>query len=748
MRNPLITLLVLLSACQNREPAPAAAPASTPPLAAALPAPATEAPGTLPPMSADPQAANTACADCHPDEAASYASTGMGRSLAPVAGAPVIEDFTRAEVAHPTSGFSYRAVRDADGRMWQEERIIPRAAPNGLPGLERGPNEDVHADWVRRIEAKYVIGSGNHTRSYLGWVDGALVQLPLTWYSTRKIWDLSPGYDQVEQPRFGRVVEPACLFCHNGLTPQLPDTVAGYREPLAHGIGCDRCHGDGAQHVAARQAGQGPAAGQPDPSIFNPGRETADRQLQVCQQCHLQADASVVHAQQQWDRYDPRLPLNRYLSVFRLAGQAGSAFTIASHGRRLALSRCAKESAGKLACTSCHNPHTTATEATHRAACLSCHGEAAAGSTPIAKSHCPDPAAAMADASCHTCHMASGGTSDVPHVKFTDHLIRRRPGDDGRPEDDVKSATLVDLVSGSAPLDTLDGRLRVGMAHTFLWERSNKPEHLPEAVATLQAVLKDAPRGMAGLAAGYAALGRGLARQGKFAPALEALLKARDLNVDDPSFPDDLSACYTALNKLDEARAVLQAALTRHATPARWLRLGMLHLRGGHVPAARAALETAASLTTADPAPDTEVAAIALREGDKAAARTHLEAALALDFTHVPALLRMGLLELQSGRFAEALRPLDLLLARDPAAGPGWLMRAQARENLGQVDEALNDYARVMQLAPDRPEAFVAAASLALKHGRKEYATAVLTGAVVRFPKEPKILELLQSLEP
>ncbi|MEZ4470414.1 MAG: tetratricopeptide repeat protein [bacterium] len=709
-----------LVACKDAPPpaAPAAAPPTTPPV---------EAPATLPPMSADPTAANAACADCHPDEVASFAATGMGRSLAPGKDAEVIEDYEKAEVTHAASGFVYRATRDADGRLWQEERVVGDAG------------------WVRRIEAKYIIGSGNHTRSYLGEVDGQLVQLPLTWYSRRQIWDLSPGYDQAGQPRFGRLVEAPCLFCHNGLTPELGGIPARFRDPLAHGIGCDRCHGDGAAHVAERAAGKGPAAGTPDPSIFNPGRESPERQLQTCQQCHLQADASVIHAGQRWDRYDPRLPLARYLSVFRRAGDEGTAFTIDSHGRRLALSDCAQRREGRLACTSCHNPHTTATDETHRNACLSCHGEGAAGG---AKLHCSDAAAASPEMPCHRCHMAAGDAADVPHVKFTDHFIRKKPGADGRPPEDRKTTSLVDLVSGAAPLDGLDARLRVGLAHTFLWERQHHPEHLAEAVSTLEAVLREAPDALAGRATGWAALGRAYQQQGRPAEAVQAFERARALDIDDPRFPEDYSAALAAAGKIEDARAALQAALARFPTADRWMRLGMLHLREGHLPAARAAFESAAGLTTANPAPPTELAALLVREGDQVGARKALGEALQRDITHGPALLRLGLLDLQTERPAEAAAHLDRLLAREPQAVPGWLLRAQARGKLGRIDDALADYAKLRELAPGRPEGYVEAARLALAHGRKADATALLTAAAGRFPRDPNVAALLQTLQP
>ena len=140
---------------------------------------------------------------------------------------------------------------DDDGRLWQEE-ILPGTA------------------YKRRVEAEYVIGSGNHTRSYLGTIDGRVVELPMTWYSVRKIWDMSPGYEREDHHRFERPVKGICLFCHNDLTRESATTEAVFEEPLAEGISCVRCHGDARAHVHARMKGETPATGQADPHIFNP----------------------------------------------------------------------------------------------------------------------------------------------------------------------------------------------------------------------------------------------------------------------------------------------------------------------------------------------------------------------------------------------------------------------------------------------------------------------------------------------
>src|SRR6202008_1333846 len=60
-------------------------------------------------------------------------------------------------------------------------------------------------------EARYVIGSGQQAMAFLverG--DGYLFESPITWYSKKQKWDLSPGYAR-DNPHFERPAKPACL---------------------------------------------------------------------------------------------------------------------------------------------------------------------------------------------------------------------------------------------------------------------------------------------------------------------------------------------------------------------------------------------------------------------------------------------------------------------------------------------------------------------------------------------------------
>ena len=95
-------------------------------------------------------------------------------------------------------------------------------------------------------------GSGTVARSYFTEENGRLFQLPLTWYRDHG-WDFSPGYE-INNARFDRLMPDRCIACHANY-PATKPFLEGKPVELRPGIGCERCHGPGALHVAERRAG-------------------------------------------------------------------------------------------------------------------------------------------------------------------------------------------------------------------------------------------------------------------------------------------------------------------------------------------------------------------------------------------------------------------------------------------------------------------------------------------------------------
>ena len=68
---------------------------------------------------------------------------------------------------------------------------------------------------------------------------------------------MAPGYDRPDHEGITRRVRRECLFCHNA-APTSDSVAARWDERVApqtwpvelpHGIGCQRCHGPGSDHV-------------------------------------------------------------------------------------------------------------------------------------------------------------------------------------------------------------------------------------------------------------------------------------------------------------------------------------------------------------------------------------------------------------------------------------------------------------------------------------------------------------------
>ena len=353
------------------------------------------------------------CVACHAAIAATYRLTGMARSFYQPRPENTVEDYTRNNrYYHPASDTCFRMLR-RDGKFYQRRWQI------GADGRETNVDE---------LQIDYVMGSGNHVRTYLHrTARGTLIELPLAWYPERGgTWAMNPGYEGGHLEA-RRKIAYECMFCHNAY-PQIPGRAAKepvYRGPLPEGIDCQRCHGPGAEHVRAARAGATNVRG----PIVNPARLSPDRQMEVCMQCHLQTTAAALPSElRRFGRtpfsYRPGEPLAgvQALTSTRPAGRAPDRFEIVSSAYRLRQSQCFLKSGGKLVCETCHNPHDIPRGAAavqhYDGVCRQCHGPALDGLAAAGKH--------TRAADCASCHMPKRRTDDVVHAVMTDHLIQRR----------------------------------------------------------------------------------------------------------------------------------------------------------------------------------------------------------------------------------------------------------------------------------------------------------------------------------
>ena len=363
------------------------------------------------------------CASCHAAAARNYQNTGMGRSFYRPSPANTLENYKGTdEFYHPLSNTHY-SMTFRNGAYYQRR---------WTPGFGGGQAN------VEELKIDYVIGSGNHSRSYLHRTErGTLIELPLSWYSEKGgNWGMSPGFDSLHPPT-RRPVSYECMFCHNAY-PRIP---SGHDAPgsepifnaeLPEGIDCQRCHGPGALHVAAAQT----ASADPKKireSIVNPSKLSPQLRMDLCMQCHLEpASTAIPSLIRRFNRgpfsFRAGEPLSGFLLAFDHApgSQRDDKFEIVgSSAYRLRQSRCFLESREPaLTCDTCHNPHRAPAPDEAQPYAKVCRGCHAGVIDPMVSS-----GKHPAGANCAGCHMPKRRTEDVVHVVMTDHLIQRRPSE-------------------------------------------------------------------------------------------------------------------------------------------------------------------------------------------------------------------------------------------------------------------------------------------------------------------------------
>lgn len=366
---------------------------------------------TTPESSIDPNH----CKACHAEEVNGFARSKMSRSMRVGGSEPP------GKVELPGTTITVRSGKDGS---WQT-----------IEGS--GGRNTYHVD--------YVIGSGSHASGYIIDIANHLFQSPVAYYPARAAYGVAPGYEKNPDPDFTRPITEGCVFCHSGSFNAVAGTINEYRsKPFPQlGIGCDRCHGSPAAHLADPKMG----------NIINPAKLEQAARDSVCEQCHLIGVARILNPGKQFSDFKAGSVLENTFTIYhdQPSGSATSALKVISHSEQLALSKCAIVSAGKLWCGTCHDPHDepTTPASFYRERCLLCHEK-----TTFAISH-PDKAS-----NCISCHMPKREVQDGGHGVFTDHRIQRQPDSPAADSNLVKSP---EITPWRTPPPQLAGR-NLGLA--------------------------------------------------------------------------------------------------------------------------------------------------------------------------------------------------------------------------------------------------------------------------------------------
>ncbi len=640
------------------------------------------------PLQASGSVHSKVCASCHSAQAKTYQATGMGRSFSSATLEQMPSKLDKPAAFYHKPSDRYYQITHREGRFFMRRHQL---TPDG-----REEN-------VVEAEIHYVVGSGNHSRTYLSRTsDNHLLQLPVSWYSENGgTLAMSPGYDTPNHQDFRRKVAFNCMSCHNGY-PQLaagkdlPGNEPIYPTNMPQGIDCQRCHGNGLAHLEALKKGL-PVA-EVKRAIVNPARLSSERQMEVCMQCHLETTSfELPGAIQRYDRgvfsYQPGEALADHQLHFDHAPGTGhdGKFEIASAAYRLRQAACFLKSSGKLSCTTCHNPHNIplgeAAQTHYTEVCRSCHATALATSK-----HKPQ-------ANCISCHMPKRRTDDVIHVAVTDHKIQRKlPGDllaakTERHESEAQAYRgEVKLYYPPTLTSTADNDLYVALAQVA--QKSN----LAKGVTLLEAAL-------------------------------------RTHRPQTSHFQVDLAAAYSQQGDLQKAIAKYQEVLQREPQSLKAQRgLGSALLRTGDATQAATILEQVRTQDPRDTATLHELGRAYYQSGKRAEATTLLQSALAVDPALPEVYDSLANMLAESGNSSEAAKAYREAIRHQPDF-------ALAHSNL----------ANLLLLQGDLTEAdrlFKKSVTLDSENPRTRLAYAIALARTSRFPESEEQIKQAIRIQP
>ncbi len=537
------------------------------------------------------------CASCHTSKHTSYLLTAHSRALSDVV---ATNEPPNAAFVHGAR--SYRVYRQDD--QLRHEEILRTAEGKEIARVD--------------LPVRYLVGSGQAARTYLVEVDGFLHESPLTWYASKKEWDLSPGpgYEGPRYASFERRINVGCLSCHAGRVDA--GGTVHHTTLLEKAIGCENCHGPGSVHVDFRKNGN--TAGGDDFTIVNPAKLSRPLLEDICANCHLNGPAKVLLRGRGLTDYRPGRPLTDYRTDYGFA-TGNEQMTVVGHVEQLRQSKCYQGSKD-LTCTTCHDPHAAAKPndavAFYRQKCLDCHAAQSCRLDEAARRK-KEPAD-----NCAACHMKREDT-DIPHVAFTHHRIGNH-----QPQLAVPTEFKLVPTCDVSHLGEADQFRNLGLAYL---DAARKPEYAGQRnhfAAKSRDYLEEVRK--AGLREGVTAAALAdLYRQSK--PDLartyaREALDAVDVAVDErANLLIDVATGEMQEHKYDAAIARLKEATHLRRFSEDWGLLGLCYAAQDQPREALAALQQALAIRPDNASVHAGLADVYQKLGDEAHAREHRDKA-------------------------------------------------------------------------------------------------------------------------
>ena len=323
------------------------------------------------------------CAICHSDVCEAFETAPHRLTLTRAASPDVLEHFAGKSFSFENDGPLVR-YENRNEELWLVSTTFP---------------DSLRVDWI--------FGSGQHAQtpvSVLKNPDGRTesFQHRVSWYPTNTLGvtpgleaspDMHEGLLQLVQPE-DHVITMDCFECH---VTHLPHNDGLINEAhIIAGVGCDRCHPGGHNHMASVEDG---AISMERWSELSP-LESVNR----CGECHRRADQLTE------SELNPDRPvLTRFASV---------GLTMSACFQQQSAVKVDQPDLNRLDCVTCHDPHRPAVKdsAFYVRKCNNCHG----GDDGMAAECASQPMSS----NCLPCYLPKQRMTD--DLAFTDHWIRVR----------------------------------------------------------------------------------------------------------------------------------------------------------------------------------------------------------------------------------------------------------------------------------------------------------------------------------
>ena len=668
------------------------------------------------------------CRECHRAEHDAWLASHHNHAMAPATEASVLGNFDGHIFSH--GGKTTVFLQDGD-RFYL---------------LTEGPDGN-----TAEFDVLFTFGYYPLQQYLVALPGGRLQAFDVAWDVDQGRWfKLSPGAeplpgDTVHWTGAANLWNTACGDCHTTNLQKNYDPGTGRFNSTwsAVNVGCQACHGPGAEHVAwAAGLSESVTRGDAIKGLpFRSGSDEAQDEMVVCAQCHSRRQRIAPATSDARDLLDEVVPALLAEGLYHADGQVLDEVYV--YGSFLQ----SREYEAGVSCSDCHEPHSGGLRAEGNGLCIQCHQESPPDRFPSLQAKLYDSPehhkheTGSDGALCVNCHM--------PETTFRE-IDARRDHSFRVPRPDLSSRLGVPNACTGCHEDESDRWASQVLDEWYgrQWRRPHFGEALhagrralPGASEELAELIADSAQPGLVRATALSLLPRNL---GPMSPAAyqaalgdaDPLMRLAALEALDPFSPEQRWQVAAAL-LTDPVRAVrIAAGRALAAMPSD----GLSKRARKDLKAAIAEYRQAQSLAEETLEANLNLAGLDMDLGDLEAAEMAYRRALAADPNSLKAILAYGALHRDLGRFAEAASLYREAIERQPMAPELRHALALLQARLGDHLAATEQLRKAVELAPRNPHYKYLLANALARYGEPDEALELLRDAHFFAPRNREIL--------